>query len=313
MSGSAPLFSVVIPAFNAAGTVGSAVASVLAQTRADLEVIVVDDGSADETRSLVERLKDSRVRLLSQSNRGVATARNLGIENARGEAIAFLDSDDLWLPTYLARAANALEHTENPGFAYTDAYAFDPATGLVGERQLEGGPAPAPPPEDPVRFLLELLRHNFIFSSTVVPRHVLEDVGGFDPAAEPAEDYALWTLIVARGYRPAWVPGKCVLYRLHATQASRHKLKLRRGERAALQALGEGLMPAAEHRELLARRLKDIDRDLRVLEGEAPISKWMHRLQRRVNGALGRDDIHKVCRHPLPPEVSAAFPDLTTI
>ena len=188
MTVGAPVFSVVIPAFNAEATIVSSVASVLGQTRTDVEAIVIDDGSTDGTVAAVERIPDQRVRLNVQPNSGVSTARNAGIATARGRYIAFLDSDDLWLPRYLELAAEALASTARPGFAYTDAYAFDPVTGKVGRRGMVGGKPPVPPPSDRGEFLLELLERNFVHVSTSVPREVIEDVGGFDPAATPAED-----------------------------------------------------------------------------------------------------------------------------
>jgi len=92
-----PLVSAVIPTFNRGWIMAEAVQSVLDQTYEPLEIIVVDDGSTDNTRDVLEPFMD-RITLLKQENKGVSAARNLGIKNARGEFIAFLDSDDLWLP-----------------------------------------------------------------------------------------------------------------------------------------------------------------------------------------------------------------------
>src|SRR5690348_11964260 len=126
-----PRLSVVIPAYNAATTIRAAVTSTLRQTRPVLEVIVVDDGSADATADVVSAIGDPRVRLISRVNGGPSAARNAGIAAARGEFVAFLDSDDLWLPGYAERATAALSSAANPGFAYTDAYVFDTGRGQV--------------------------------------------------------------------------------------------------------------------------------------------------------------------------------------
>src|ERR1017187_6172907 len=104
----APRFSVVIAAFEAERTVASAVNSALAQTRTDLEVIVVDDGSSDRTAAVVGQITDHRVQLLRQANAGPSAARNVGISATRGDYVAFLDSDDLWLPRYLELMGAAL-------------------------------------------------------------------------------------------------------------------------------------------------------------------------------------------------------------
>ena len=103
-----PRVSVVIPTYNRAGTVGRAIASALAQTDQDREIIVVDDGSTDATAAVVARLGDA-VRYVRQENRGVAAARNRGIREARGAYVAFLDSDDEWLPEKLDRQVTVLE------------------------------------------------------------------------------------------------------------------------------------------------------------------------------------------------------------
>jgi glycosyltransferase involved in cell wall biosynthesis len=102
-----PLFSVVIPTYNRAACVGRAIDSVLHQTFQDYELIVVDDGSTDDTGEVVRRYGD-RVMLVSQPNRGVSAARNAGISRAAGEWVAFLDSDDEWLPGYLSKQAEVV-------------------------------------------------------------------------------------------------------------------------------------------------------------------------------------------------------------
>jgi len=309
----APVFSVVIPAFNADATIASAVTSVLEQTRNDLEVIVVDDGSTDGTSATVERVADRRVRLVSQPNRGVSAARNAGIARARGRYLAFLDSDDLWLPRYLELAAQALEAVARPGFGYTDAYAFDPVTGKVGRRGMVGRRPPVPPPTDPNDFLLELLERNFVHISTTVPRDVLEDVGGFEPAAAPAEDYGLWLRIAVKGYDVAWIPGKHALYRVHAAQASRDELKLRHGEAAALGTIRPGDLPTPGHRALLEQRRRKLAHELRLLEGGAPVAGAARRLRRRIGHLRRAAGLGTACRDNPPADVAAAFPDLTAV
>lgn len=103
------MISVVIPAYNREGTIREAVESVLAQTWTDLEVIVVDDGSTDATADVVEAIPDGRVRCIRRENGGACRARNAGIDAARGEYVAFQDSDDLWLPEKLEKQMQALE------------------------------------------------------------------------------------------------------------------------------------------------------------------------------------------------------------
>jgi glycosyltransferase involved in cell wall biosynthesis len=116
-----PKVSVVIPTYNRASLVGEAMRSVLAQTFPDFELIVVDDGSTDDTRSVVAGFKDSRIRYVPQDNMGISGARNTGIRNARGRYVAFLDSDDLWLPQLLEVEVHILDHNPEAGVVYAKA------------------------------------------------------------------------------------------------------------------------------------------------------------------------------------------------
>lgn len=109
---SKPRFSVVIPAFNREDCILAAIESVRAQEITDWEIIVVDDGSTDQTAARVEALTDDRIRLIRQTNRGGSAARNTGIDAARGQFIAFLDSDDVWLPHHLSQALPLLTQGE---------------------------------------------------------------------------------------------------------------------------------------------------------------------------------------------------------
>ena len=123
-----PRFTVVMPAYNAAGTIESAVGSVLRQTIKEFELIIVDDGSTDDTLARLERFAgDPRVHVVSQPNRGPGAARNTAIGLARGAIVSMLDSDDLWLPTYLAAMDEALRTEVDSGFAYTDAWVLGDA------------------------------------------------------------------------------------------------------------------------------------------------------------------------------------------
>src|SRR3569832_1411270 len=113
MAAMTPFFSVVIPVYNRADVLGEALTSVLAQGEQDFEIVVADDGSKDNPAAVIDRLGDPRIRIVRQENRGGGAARNLGIDNALGRFIAFLDSDDVFLPTHLAVMRRLLENTEN--------------------------------------------------------------------------------------------------------------------------------------------------------------------------------------------------------
>jgi len=117
-----PKVSVVIPTYNRAHLLGDAAATVLAQTCADLELIIVDDGSGDATQDVCTALagSDQRVRYIYQENKGPNAARNAGVHAAQGRFIAFLDSDDLWEPTKLAKQLDIAETEANVGLVYCD-------------------------------------------------------------------------------------------------------------------------------------------------------------------------------------------------
>lgn len=190
-----PLISAVIPAYNAAATIGRSLGSVCQQDYANLEVIVVDDGSRDGTAHIVECFGDSRVRLVqSPCNAGVAAARNLGIDSALGDYVAFLDADDEWLPGKIGLQAEAIIR--------------EPAVTLVSCNTLfvnETGAAvscghSAHPPQEGVRAWAGLLRDNFIPTPTVLARRAdLRRLGGFNPTLPVAEDLDLWIRLALRG------------------------------------------------------------------------------------------------------------------
>lgn len=107
-----PLFSVIIPLYNRRETIGKAIESVLAQSEQDFELIIIDDGSTDNPQSVVKTFKDERIRFIQQKNAGSSTARNHGIKAANGQYIAFLDSDDIFLPHHLAQAIPTLTQSK---------------------------------------------------------------------------------------------------------------------------------------------------------------------------------------------------------
>jgi glycosyltransferase involved in cell wall biosynthesis len=208
-----PLVSVVIPAFNAAATLDETLRSVRSQTHRALEIIVVDDGSTDDTRALAQRhaAVDDRVLVVTQDNAGVAAARNEGVRRGRSGLIAFLDADDLWAPTKIERQLQALQ-------------AGGPRVGLVYCWYVEiDDRASISPVEDRGRpegdVLDSILVWNFIgnCSSVLVRRQAFIDAGGFDEGfraagAEGCEDFLLWCRVAER-HRFAVVPEHLIGYR----------------------------------------------------------------------------------------------------
>jgi glycosyltransferase involved in cell wall biosynthesis len=208
-----PAVSVVIATRNYGHYLAGAVRSVLDQTFSDLEVIIVDDGSTDNTADVVRPfLVDPRVRYLRTDGLGQPRAKNLGILHARGRLVAFLDGDDEWLPTKLERQLLL--------FA-------DPAVGVVYARRTlmdAGGRDQPTPPATLARghvYDTLLVQNPVCFSSVVVRKEVFETVGLFDPKLPLAIDYDLW-LRVARHFTFDYVDEPLVRYRTgHGNLSSR--------------------------------------------------------------------------------------------
>jgi len=192
-----PYFSVVIPAYNAAHLISDALKSVLAQTADDYEIIVVNDGSPDTAefeKALEPYLND--ITYIRRANGGPGAARNTGIRAARGEFIAFLDSDDQWVPTHLAEMREFLQSDRTLDLVYGDAVDF-------GESANEGVTTMyANPSEGLVTFeSLVLCKCTVVGSTVVARRQALIDAGLFDESFMQGEDFDLWARLAYRGGR----------------------------------------------------------------------------------------------------------------
>lgn len=131
-----PLVSVIIPVYQSAATVAESLQSVIDQTYSHLEILVVDDGSLDQSISICEQFDDSRIRILHQQNRGLAGARNTGIRQAQGELLGFLDSDDLWLPTKVERHVAHLQARPEVGVSFSRSGFIDENSRPIGIYQM---------------------------------------------------------------------------------------------------------------------------------------------------------------------------------
>ncbi|WP_100642942.1 glycosyltransferase family 2 protein [Alteromonas facilis] len=131
-----PLVSVVMPMYNVEKYIREALGSVLQQTYPNFEVICVDDGGEDGSAAYVESLNDPRIRVIRQQNRGLAGARNTGIADAKGDYIAFLDSDDVWLPEKLSSHVEHLQSQSRVGVSYSPSLFIDEQSRLLGIGQF---------------------------------------------------------------------------------------------------------------------------------------------------------------------------------
>jgi glycosyltransferase involved in cell wall biosynthesis len=218
-SPSAPLVSVIIPAYNAEAFLGETLDSVLAQSYPNLEIIVVDDGSTDATPRLLDSHGD-RVRVLRQANAGQAAARNYGAREAHGELLAFLDSDDLWDTDKIARQVDLLARFPEALAVYCDHRAID----AQGQPVASSGALAHPRPSGDI--LRALLLGPCIITPGLVllRRSAFDEAGGFDeaPLMRGHEDYALWLRLATQGSF-VYSPDTLVSYRRHNQQATRQK------------------------------------------------------------------------------------------
>jgi glycosyltransferase involved in cell wall biosynthesis len=184
------MVSVIIPAYNRASVLPKAIKSVFDQGFDDLEIIVVDDASRDNTQDVIAAMKDPRIVYIRHPrNMGGAAARNTGIHKARGEYIAFLDSDDLWQPGKLRKQMDLFKTLDDSyGVVYT-------GLKVIFEEDDQDLPrSEIIPAVNRGDFLNELLIANCVrtLSSVVVKRRCLEAVGGFDPALRSCQDWDLY-------------------------------------------------------------------------------------------------------------------------
>ncbi len=284
--GSSGLVSVVIPTYNRALHLGAAIESALGQTYRPLEVIVVDDGSTDGTADVVATF-GSDVRYLHQPNGGVAAARNLGLRHARGEFIAFLDSDDRWQPWKLAAQVELLRKRPDIGMVWTDMTAVDGHGRVLHPRYLRrmysaydfidmtrafpvvermGSLCPGAPgnlADQPVhigRIYQYMWIGNLVHTSTVVLRREwAQRVGGFDEEMRPAgEDYLYFFETTACG-PVALIDTPSTLYRVgdadQITSPWCSRYRYRATLKIALDALAHPHEPIALPQALIAERL----------------------------------------------------------
>jgi glycosyltransferase involved in cell wall biosynthesis len=204
--------SVVVPTYNRRLLLAAALRSVLLQRGVDLEVIVVDDGSTDDTAAALGEVRDDRLRLLRHDHpHGVAAARNAGSDVALGTWVAFLDDDDVWAPTKLALQLAAAQHD-------TTAWVYAGAVEIAADGRLLGGSRPPAPDE----LVTALRRRNLLpagSSNVLVRTNVLRAVGGFDHGLRHLADWDLW-LRLADHSVPGLVDAPLVAYRQHAGQAT---------------------------------------------------------------------------------------------
>ncbi len=225
----APGVSVVIPAFNYAHYLPQAIASVLAQTYTEIELIIVDDGSTDGTRTTIAAIADPRLRYVWQENAGLSAARNTGVREARHAFVAFLDADDLWKPDLLATAMQR--------FAVLPQ---DFAAIATGTTRMDAGGQPRAIPDYTVLRTGELtardfcLRNRPLSSSIVLKKRIFADCGGFDTDLRSSEDRDMWIRLTARGHRFFFIEQPLAFIRRHPQNMSKNAPRMKQNSQRVL-------------------------------------------------------------------------------
>lgn len=215
-------FSVVIPLYNKEHYIEKTIRSVLDQTCTDYEIIVVDDGSSDNSLALARKFASDRVRIIPQENQGVSVARNTGILNAGGEFICFLDADDEWRPDYLA-AINGLTETYPESSIFVTAYAVNMGNGKVNysaRLEPETGCLPS--------YWLTLAKgYDFVWTSAAtMRRETLIEAGLFKPGEKIGQDLDMWARVARINPRVAYSNHVCVNYNRAAEQNARTRVRV---------------------------------------------------------------------------------------
>jgi hypothetical protein len=217
----AALVSVILPVYNGARFIADAIDSALSQTYAAVEIIVVDDGSSDDTPAILERFhRRPGFTVVRQANRGVSASRNRGLAMAGGPYVAFLDHDDIWETSYLERAVASLRVLD------------DSVAGVVaGWTRIDAAGRPLPGTQCLVRGRLDL--HDFLvqnrcpLGAVVLRRSAALEVGGFDERLRAAEDWDLWLRLTVGGKSLVAVEECLWRYRLHDSNASGDPIRAR--------------------------------------------------------------------------------------
>lgn len=185
------MISVVIPLYNKQSCIRTTIESVLSQTYSDFELIVVDDGSTDDSASVVAKLSDPRIHLVRKENSGVSSARNAGIRQATSEYIAFLDGDDLWEPEFLEEVNKMITDFPEAGIWGTSYFFLKQGTKVSAEKPL---------PDGFYGIIANpwVLGHYYWTSAVCCRKSALEEIGGFDERIAYGEDIDVWWQIMLR-------------------------------------------------------------------------------------------------------------------
>jgi glycosyltransferase involved in cell wall biosynthesis len=221
-----PLISVIIPIYNGEVTIGETIQSVLNQTYSNFELLIINDGSTDNTLEVISSFQDSRIQVFSYQNAGQGASRNRGLNQAQGEYVSFIDADDLWVPEKLADQLTALQQYSEAAVAYSWTDYIDESGEFIShapQRLYQGD------------VYTRLLLSDFIGSGSnpLIRKSAILELNGFDQSLPPAEDWDMW-LRLAAIYPFTVVPKPQILYRVSPHSSSFNVLKM---EAASLRVI----------------------------------------------------------------------------
>jgi glycosyltransferase involved in cell wall biosynthesis len=263
-----PTVSVIVPAYNAERYLSECVESALAQTYADLELVIVDDGSTDGTREIANTLcsRDPRVRVISQDNRGLAGARNTALIAARGQVFALLDSDDVWAPTFLAEQMRMLDGDRRVAIVTGNAFNRGGVWDGLPVRPIVADSRPLD--------LLEILQDEAaVFIMSVFRREVVDRIGMFDEGFRTNEDYDFWIRAALAGFRFARNPKPLGFYRRHGHSLSSSQSRMLAGIlRVYRKTLPSCEAGTAAH-DIIVRQIRRFEADLMRAEARDALDR----------------------------------------
>jgi len=217
----APRVSVILPCYNGARWISQAIKSVLAQTYKDFELLVIDDGSTDNSREIVSSyLHDGRVRYIYQENRGFSGAINRGIKESKGDFIGFIGQDDLWLPYKLELQMRYFSKHRNVDLVHSSYFVIDSEGRVIGIRNVG-----IPNVSSKRELIEELFLRNFIgFETVLVKKRCFDEVGFFDERMVGFSDHDMWIRIAGKFNICGYIRKPLVKKRIHESQLSKVRM-----------------------------------------------------------------------------------------
>lgn len=306
-----PAVSVVIPAYNAASTIRETILSVLAQRHHHVEIVVVDDGSTDNTAALLQTFA-GKIVVITQENRGVGHALNTGLHATTAPLVSMLGADDIWLPQYLDCMIATLKANPHAAIAHTDAWMFDEAHGRIARASA----MEANQPQNHTmltgwEFFRALMQRNFIFYSALAQRDTLERLGFCDPALRSAEDYDLWLRAALAGHQFVYVPDRLAVYRIRPHSLSRRSVALQSSVVKVYRKIALSRDTPAHARKLAVTRLRAAEAELSdLLVG--PKARRHEYIVNHLRHLKGRLQYPTRWYVRTPREVRSVLPDLLT-